>query len=317
LIIGIDQEGPWVVEGSHRFDALLLLGKESFPAIVVLDLEALGLSERHASPIHPGTGTDQSVHDPKGYQSIGGTVFMLKKKAFRDLMNIPKTERWEWIRRAADAIDKVHYFGPGMPKLPLKVSKAKRTSGTYWYLVETGEPQKMMVVLYGGHKEYENFIEAVSLVHETGHFIDHMMFGNKREFASPEIDKLTDTGTFDEAEPFQTWRAAIMNSRAYRELRDWKQTGQIQATHVDGTVGYKYYSTSAARKGMRTIEFFARSYTQWIAMRSREPSLMRGIEDRLRFQRAGTPALHWEWKDFEPIADAMDEIFRSKGWLKE
>lgn len=41
LIVGIEadavEKGPYILEGAHRFDALAELGKESFPALVVLD----------------------------------------------------------------------------------------------------------------------------------------------------------------------------------------------------------------------------------------------------------------------------------------
>lgn len=41
LIIVIDAEGPYILEGAHRFVALTLLGKTQFPALVVLDTESL------------------------------------------------------------------------------------------------------------------------------------------------------------------------------------------------------------------------------------------------------------------------------------
>ena len=34
LIVGIDEKGPYIIEGAHRYDALKLLGAKSFPAIV-------------------------------------------------------------------------------------------------------------------------------------------------------------------------------------------------------------------------------------------------------------------------------------------
>jgi hypothetical protein len=37
LIVAIDSEGPYILEGAHRFDALGLMGKTSFPAMVVID----------------------------------------------------------------------------------------------------------------------------------------------------------------------------------------------------------------------------------------------------------------------------------------
>lgn len=39
LIVVVDENGPYILEGSHRYDALLLLGKKKFPALLVIDEE--------------------------------------------------------------------------------------------------------------------------------------------------------------------------------------------------------------------------------------------------------------------------------------
>lgn len=39
LIVVIDEEGPYILEGAHRMVALILLKKETFPALVVLDFD--------------------------------------------------------------------------------------------------------------------------------------------------------------------------------------------------------------------------------------------------------------------------------------
>ena len=39
LIIVIDREGPYILEGSHRIDALTVLGKDTIPAVVVVDTD--------------------------------------------------------------------------------------------------------------------------------------------------------------------------------------------------------------------------------------------------------------------------------------
>lgn len=41
LIVVIDDKGPWVLEGGHRFDALQIAGYKSFPALLVVDREKL------------------------------------------------------------------------------------------------------------------------------------------------------------------------------------------------------------------------------------------------------------------------------------
>lgn len=37
LIVGIDSKGPYIIEGGHRFDALIALGARELPAVVVID----------------------------------------------------------------------------------------------------------------------------------------------------------------------------------------------------------------------------------------------------------------------------------------
>lgn len=45
LIVVVDNEGAYVLEGGHRFDALRILGIDRFPAKIVLDLESLNDTE--------------------------------------------------------------------------------------------------------------------------------------------------------------------------------------------------------------------------------------------------------------------------------
>lgn len=42
LIVVIDDQGPYVLEGGHRFDALHKMGAKSFPAVVVIDKDSAG-----------------------------------------------------------------------------------------------------------------------------------------------------------------------------------------------------------------------------------------------------------------------------------
>jgi len=47
LIVVMDKEGPYVLEGGHRFDALRELKAKSFPALVVLDNESLAEKKKN------------------------------------------------------------------------------------------------------------------------------------------------------------------------------------------------------------------------------------------------------------------------------
>lgn len=46
LIVGVDKEGPYVLEGGHRLVALHLLGKKALPALVVKDLSDEWIAQR-------------------------------------------------------------------------------------------------------------------------------------------------------------------------------------------------------------------------------------------------------------------------------
>jgi hypothetical protein len=48
LIVGVDETGVSIIEGSHRIDALQELGVESFPALVVIDTDAHATSVKQA-----------------------------------------------------------------------------------------------------------------------------------------------------------------------------------------------------------------------------------------------------------------------------
>lgn len=41
LIVVEDAEGPYILEGGHRFDALRILKAKAFPALVVIDLDSV------------------------------------------------------------------------------------------------------------------------------------------------------------------------------------------------------------------------------------------------------------------------------------
>lgn len=53
LIVVEDEEGPYILEGGHRFDALRLLGATAFPAKVVLDMASLEAGGVHPLPTLP------------------------------------------------------------------------------------------------------------------------------------------------------------------------------------------------------------------------------------------------------------------------
>lgn len=76
LIVVIDNEGPYVLEGGHRLGALFLLKKKSFPALVVLDLEEI--KNYCFCPVDDGT---LYVETP----DVDGLITLLLQQKFRNV----------------------------------------------------------------------------------------------------------------------------------------------------------------------------------------------------------------------------------------
>lgn len=158
---------------------------------------------------------------------------------------------------------------------------------------------------------------------------------------------------FDEIEGSEAWREtrtpseevslkgiylwdAITDSQAYRALQEYKSGRQeIKPIPEDYFLGdrdnpewvaaNKTFDrpivTDVPFSVMRVLrtprEVFARAYTQYISVRSGDKDMTRAINENIDFASAGGMPIHWEWDDFEPIANSFDSLFRSKGWLKE
>lgn len=61
-------------------------------------------------------------------------------------------------------------------------------------------------------------------------------------------------------------------------------------------------------------EVWARSYAQWLALRSRYAAPKDGVKKWRLYAHPSTRNRHWADNDFEPIAKAIDDVFQSIGW---
>lgn len=71
LIVGVDAKGPYIIEGGHRFDALIKSGAKSFPAIVAVDGQVLDKSNDSTETINVD-GVERQATNSEG-QPIAGT----------------------------------------------------------------------------------------------------------------------------------------------------------------------------------------------------------------------------------------------------
>jgi len=121
---------------------------------------------------------------------------------------------------------------------------------------------------------------GMTTAHEIGHLIDHQVLGTPGEFASVASPDLAE------------FRSAVQATAAVKEINAlsvWQQGSFLQP-----------------------YELWARAYAQYIAMRSGDPLLI----GQLNTIRSGPqPWRQWSAEDFAPVATAIDNLFRTKGWL--
>ncbi len=185
---------------------------------------------------------------------------------------------------ALPAIDRVH-GAAGLPIIPVENSLLPRAQGRYEFDLITGQPYRVLMSSDARHPE-------LTAVHEVGHFLDQQSINGKKGFASW-------------ADPaMERWRAAIDNSAA---------TAQIEAIHKTPV---NVAEKDRALYYYRTEEQWARSYSQYIALRSGDPVLRQQVAELLAHPERVMRASQWSDDDFAPIAEAIDSLFKGLGWRK-
>lgn len=184
---------------------------------------------------------------------------------------------------ALPVIDALH--SADLPTIPLKNSASVQFQGQYRYY-RRGAAIDIAVSKVSVNPE-------LTLAHEIGHFIDHQAFGSAGVYAS--IDDVL----------LAKWRDAIDASQATAALLD------VKANHGDRLHRKRagYY--------LERWEQWARSYAQWVALRGNNALMLEQVKKITATTGSEAyAASQWDEADFAPIAEAIDEIFQSLGWLK-
>ena len=190
------------------------------------------------------------------------------------------------VRAARASIARVHTIPNTMPTLPVTtLSPTAKEYGHYAYSPRTGDG--VLKVRANG--------PAVQLTtaHEIGHYLDHRMFGTTSKMG-------TETLTSDAMKEWLRVAQASPQVRALQEMLG-QATGPLEAHLV--------YLLSPA-------EMWGRSYGQYIGHRTGNPAIVAGVDHWLNSAKLWQSQRQWSTTDFDPIATAIDGVFREKGVLK-
>lgn len=150
--------------------------------------------------------------------------------------------------------------------------------------------------------------QEFSYAHEFGHFFDFADFDDYGTFltgmsdveraASPKLEEFWKS--IDESQAYQTLLDMRANPATYEKIV------QVNGRDVRTTVQMEH-----VRYLQRPREVWARAYSQWIAEKSGDEAMLRGLA---RFVDNPYPA-QWSTEDFAPISAALDALFRSEGLM--
>lgn len=224
----------------------------------------------------------------------------------------PRTRVQVAVERAQKLIDEVH-LSPNLldPKgrsaeLRTMQISSQGTLGIFHRSWTPGDSADRYAVAIGvsSFGQAQEFCYA----HEFGHFFDFADFDQYGHFATGMSDWDRDANpildgfwkSVDESQAYQTLLDMRANPAAYRKVVS--VGGRDVAWRVD---------SKHLRYLQRPREVWARAYSQWIAEKTGDEAMLRGLG---RFLESPYPA-QWSPEDFAPISAAMDELFRSQGLM--
>jgi hypothetical protein len=205
------------------------------------------------------------------------------------------------FQRAMAAIDAVHGDGP-LREIPFVEKPNPMGSSLAYYNPSEGR-QKIALERYE-HPE-------MSIVHEVGHWLDHIAFW--RGPGDPEPMTAADT----------TSRKAMMKRLADTwgshgpEFQGFMDAAKASAS-IRSIAKDPYLSERSRNYLLSPHEIFARAYAQWIAVESGDTVMLTQIEKDLEAARNRSKAQsQWDWGDFDLVRRSIAAIFKARGWMRK
>jgi len=188
----------------------------------------------------------------------------------------------------------VHGDGP----LPdIEIVSSTGDSGDYVYSGRDNRALRIELMPLGGPHPH------LTLVHEIGHFLDHQTLGTKNTFASVNGEIPNVMGAIAQSASIR----GLMRRQGRKVANIDVWPGRRQRESIDpGNVAYL----------LAPQEQFSRAYTQFIVVRSGDTTMLQQL-NRIRSNplRQGLYYEYWSDEDFAAIAEALDALFRGKGWI--
>jgi hypothetical protein len=196
------------------------------------------------------------------------------------------------IDAGIQAIDQV--VGDGvLHKIDVRFGLLEDEGGHFWHS-GTGTSEILI--------DQNTKIPAMTIAHEIAHRLDVDVLGHKKTYGSERINYLTKT-----VQIMSVWHLAIYRSNAYRSLK---------VAQTKRKKDQQYQQDLSVL--LRPRELFARSFAQYIAIRSQNPQMLSELMillDSNNFLPNEFLQYQWEANDFEAIAKSFDQMLYNLGWV--
>ncbi|WP_152486474.1 VG15 protein [Nocardiopsis lucentensis] len=206
----------------------------------------------------------------------------------------------------------LHALPDPIPPIPLVNEDRPNRHGAY-IRFEDGTPYQFRI-------SANSPTPHLTTAHELGHVLDHLVLGT-----NPRLD----ASTTEVEGILREWRGTVMSTALYRLLDslDPAERGAIigQVVSLDGTSRMVRATSDEISYLLSPAELFARSYAQWVTLRSGDDTLIEELEyvqdltiGREGEQVAGYAQIPQQWddEDFEPLEGVFDRLFDRMGLLE-
>lgn len=219
------------------------------------------------------------------------------------------------VRRGLGAVEKVHRVPEGLPAIPVKSSTAQGYFGQYSFL-RSGAPSDIKITApRAGAGAAERHV-ASTFVHEFGHYLDHQanLVGQVERLAA-KVPGRTPTGVWGTG---VDGRDNPLMAAFFEAIESSPTKLALDAAVKDPVAaGLTKYSGSTLRYYQSKVEIWARAYAQWIGTRAADSVMLEEIAAIRANVTSAASLSQWSPEEFEPIAKALDAIFRAAGLLIE
>jgi hypothetical protein len=205
---------------------------------------------------------------------------------------VTKNKSWRGaaIRLALEELDKVIADGV-LLAIPLRFGTPKTDMDEKLEGLTVFKKSVLEVVIH-----QNTLLPAMTTLHEIGHRleIDALNFGTSQ---------LNPLSLFYQA--LIPWRAAMRKSLTVQALNNYKKAQKDDFAY--------------AAELLKPSELFARSFAQYIVVRSRNKTLYAELETIRNCENLGfrvRSLVQWSDQEFDSIATAFDQLFMRLGWLK-